>query len=495
MKRLFNAVLAFGLSSMAFAGGLLTNTNQNAAFLRQMSQDAVIDITGLYLNPAGTAFLAPGFHITLNAQNAKQSRNITTAFPLFAYNAAAPGEQSHRFEGEANAPVIPSFQLSYNWERWSFNAAFALAGGGGKCEFDKGLGTFEALYAANIYQQVNAGIAEALAQANAAYAMAPGYAPLVAGHDLAFGGYKMEAYMKGRQYGFGLTLGTTYKVNDNLALALGIKGTFGNNNYNGWVTDVHAVTATPTMSTLSPVQQQVLNGVKQQLDEQVETTLSRSSIDLNCDQTTFGVAPIIGIDWKVNEHWNLAMRAEAPTVLWLGNKTEMNDYTKQVAEQNATLGQFADGKHVREDHPAIINMGAQYSPVKEVRLQAGWHYYFDKQAKRYGNKQNLLDKNTMEFNAGAEWDIIDRLTASVSWQKTCYRQGDAFMNDLSFTNSNNSIGFGIRLKCTERFNMDFGYMHSFYETRDVHTQTAAVLKSDHYWRKNRVVGVGFNIEF
>ena len=135
MKRLFNAVLAFGLSSMAFAGGLLTNTNQNAAFLRQMSQDAVIDITGLYLNPAGTAFLAPGFHITLNAQNVKQSRNITTAFPLFAYNAAAPGEQSHRFEGEASAPVIPSFQLSYNWERWSFNASFALAGGGGKCEF------------------------------------------------------------------------------------------------------------------------------------------------------------------------------------------------------------------------------------------------------------------------------------------------------------------------------------------------------------------------
>ena len=226
MKRLFNAVLAFGLSSMAFAGGLLTNTNQNAAFLRQMSQDAVIDITGLYLNPAGTAFLAPGFHITLNAQNAKQSRNITTAFPLFAYNAAAPGEQSHRFEGEANAPVIPSFQLSYNWERWSFNASFALAGGGGKCEFKNGLGTFEALYSAQIYQQVNAGIEGALAQV-------PGALGLQAGRDLAFGGYKMDAYMKGRQYGFGLTLGTTYKVTDNVAIALGLKGIFANNNYNG----------------------------------------------------------------------------------------------------------------------------------------------------------------------------------------------------------------------------------------------------------------------
>ena len=101
----------------------------------------------------------------------------------------------------------------------------------------------------------------------------------------------------------------------------------------------------------------------------------------------------------------------------------------------------------------------------------------------------------MEFNAGAEWDIIDRLTASVSWQNTCYRQSDEFMNDLSFTTSNNSIGLGVRVKCTERFNVDFGYMHSFYQRRDVNTMTAAGMKTDHYWRKNRVLGLGFNLEF
>ncbi len=488
-------MLALSLSSMAYAGGLLTNTNQNAAYLRQMSQDAIIDINGLYMNPAGTAFLSRGFHMNLSAQNAKQSRDITTTFPLFAYNMAAPGEQTHKFSGNAKAPVIPSFQLSYNWEKWSFNANFALAGGGGKCEFDNGLGTFEALYAAQIYSQVNAGIAQALAQANAGYAQAPGYSPLQAGRDLAFAGYKMDAYMKGRQYGFGLTLGTTYKVKDNVALFLGIKGTYATNNYNGWVSDVHAATVTPTMSNLTPTQQAVLSQVKNQLNEQVDNTLSRSELDLNCDQTAFGATPVIGIDWKVNEHWNLALRAEAPTVLWLKNKTEMNDYTKQVAEQNATLGQFADGKHVREDIPAMINMGAQYSPVKQVRLQAGWHYYFDKQAKRFANKQDLLDKNTMEFSAGAEWDIISRLTASVSWQKTCYRQSDAFMNDLSFTNSNNSLGLGVRVKCTSHLDIDLGYMHSFYETRDVQTQTAAGVKNDHYWRKNRVLGIGFNIGF
>lgn len=494
MKRLLNAALAIGLSSAAYAGGLLTNTNQNAAFLRQMSQDAIIDITGLYLNPAGTAFLAPGFHMSLNAQNAKQSRDIVTTFPLFAYNLNAPQEQMHKFEGNAKAPVIPSFQLSYNWQRWSFNAAFALAGGGGKCEFDNGLGTFEALYAAQMYSQVikpmNQGIQQALSQF-------PQNMGLTAGKDLGVG-YTMDAYMKGRQYGFGLTLGTTYKVKDNVALFLGLKGTYATNNYNGWVSDVQVAIATPTLDNLTPTQQAVVNGIKNQLNgtvEEANSTLSRNELDLNCDQTAFGVAPVIGVDWKVNEHWNLALRAEAPTVLWLKNKTEMNDYTKVVASQNATLGQFADGRHVREDNPGIINMGAQYSPVKQVRLQAGWHYYFDKQAKRFGDKQDLLDKNTMEFSAGAEWDIISRLTASVSWQNTCYRQSDAFMNDLSFTNSNNSLGLGVRVKCTERFNVDLGYMHSFYQTRDVTTQTAAGEKKDHYWRKNRVLGIGFNIEF
>ncbi|MDY5542705.1 MAG: hypothetical protein SPF79_03280, partial [Bacteroidaceae bacterium] len=65
----------------------------------------------------------------------------------------------------------------------------------------------------------------------------------------------------------------------------------------------------------------------------------------------------------------------------------------------------------------------------------------------------------------------------------------------SFTTSNNSIGLGVRVKCTERFNVDFGYMHSFYQRRYVSTMTAAGMKTDHYWRKNRVLGLGFNLEF
>ena len=42
--------LAFGLivSDLTFAGGLLTNTNQNIAFLRNPARDGAIGIDGVY---------------------------------------------------------------------------------------------------------------------------------------------------------------------------------------------------------------------------------------------------------------------------------------------------------------------------------------------------------------------------------------------------------------------------------------------------------------
>ena len=65
-NRFFALIVGAAMSTSAFAGGLMTNTNQNASFLRQMSQDAIIDVTGMYANPAGTAFLEEGFHLSLN---------------------------------------------------------------------------------------------------------------------------------------------------------------------------------------------------------------------------------------------------------------------------------------------------------------------------------------------------------------------------------------------------------------------------------------------
>ena len=90
------SIAAMVLASLPMmAGGLLTNTNQNAAFLRNMAQDGQVTLTSLYANPAGNVFLSEGWHMSLNSQTAIQQRNISTTFPYFAAKLALRDTTKH----------------------------------------------------------------------------------------------------------------------------------------------------------------------------------------------------------------------------------------------------------------------------------------------------------------------------------------------------------------------------------------------------------------
>lgn len=479
-KTIFIAAMVLASLPM-MAGGLLTNTNQNAAFLRNMAQDGQVTLTSLYANPAGNVFLSEGWHMSLNSQTAIQQRNISTTFPYFAANMANPGQQTHDFQGKAFAPVIPSISVSYNKPRWSVSAHFGLIGGGGKCEFDQGLGSFEALYSSSIMSAVPATVGGTIAQMYQAAGI-PQAQAVAMGSQLAQTGtygYGMDAYMKGRSYYFGLQLGGAYKILDNLSAYVGVRGVYGTCGYNGYVQDVKGYYNVPA------------NAQMQFPGTQGVADLSSQSLTLNADQQGFGITPIIGIDWEVNKHWNLSAKFEAPTKMSLKNKSEMNDFAKvQAAQEGNVLNQFADGTKIREDIPGILAFGAQYSPIEKVRLTAGFHEYFDKSAKKFADKQDLIDHNTWELVAGVEYDCCKMVTLSASWQKTEYGLSDEYMNDLSFNNSSNSLAFGLRLHPSKVFNIDLGYMHTFFQERTVNSLGG--LKSDIYNRKNNAVGIGFN---
>ena len=470
--------MAFATVSNAFAGGLLTNTNQNAAFVRNFAQEGKIDITSIYANPAGGAFLENGWHLSLNNQTAFQQRNIETTFPLFQYNTENPNT-THRFEGKATAPVIPSFTVSYNKDKWSVSAHFAICGGGGMCKFDNGLGSFEAAYAGMIVPMMQTpGVLSGLLTQGL---IAKGYDNATASALAATGqfkGYSVNSFMKGKSYHFGLQLGGTYKFTDNIAGYVGVRGIYATANYNG------AVTPTIAYSLQTP-------------GGEVNNTqaLNNYGIDLDCDQTSFGVAIILGVDWKINDKWNVSAKYEAPTRLNLKNNSDII-VTDDVVKEKAAgiLSQFEDGKKVREDIPAMLALGAQYSPIEKLRLSASYHQFFDKVSTKFLNKEELIDHNTHEFLLGAEYDICKWLTVSGSWETTRYGMNDEFMNDLSFNLSNHMVGAGVRVKASKRVNFDLGYMCTFYQDREVITQTAAGPKTDVYDRKNHTFGIGVNLD-
>ena len=533
---------AIASSSVSFAGGFLTNTNQNVAFNRMMSREASIGIDGVYYNPAGVVFLGDGHHLSINWQLAYQDRTIKNDYSLFTNNVNNP-ITPREFKGEAFAPVIPSFQYAYNKGRWSFQGNFALTGGGGKCTFDNGLGSFERIVAETA--MAACGLARTV---DGALGSVLGREVSMFGSDQAFGAggkYSYNSYMHGRQYYFGLSLGAAYKVSDNFSVFGGVRGIYATTNYYGYVEDIK-VGNMPLYMVLDPTKKDAAN------------------IELSCDQNGIGFTPIIGVDFKTGK-WNFSAKYEFKTRMRLKNKSvnlvpsignlpaNLSSQMTQIltaqftqagmpaeqavakAEAAATavlanqtvqqtmknlknqfdteldeaIGEYADGKKIAADIPAYLSVGVGYSPIDPLRINVGFHFFDDKNAKAYNNRQEKLDHGTLEYNAGVEYDINKKFTVSAGWQSTNYglpeeeattSKDKRFMDDKSFVTSSNSVGLGGVWHFNKKMSLTVAYFHTFYQHKKTTESVElipgnAINYSADYSRNNNVFAAGIDINF
>ena len=533
---------AIASSSVSFAGGFLTNTNQNVAFNRMMSREASIGIDGVYYNPAGVVFLGDGHHLSINWQLAYQDRTIENDYSLFTNNVNNP-ITPREFKGEAFAPVIPSFQYAYNKGRWSFQGNFALTGGGGKCTFDNGLGSFERIVAETA--MAACGLARTV---DGALGSVLGREVSMFGSDQAFGAggkYSYNSYMHGRQYYFGLSLGAAYKVSDNFSVFGGVRGIYATTNYYGYVEDIK-VGNMPLYMVLDPTKKDAAN------------------IELSCDQSGIGFTPIIGVDFKTGK-WNFSAKYEFKTRMRLKNKSvnlvpsignlpaNLSSQMTQIltaqfthagmpAEQAAAkaeaaatavlanqtvqqtmlglknqfdteldeaIGEYADGKKIAADIPAYLSVGVGYSPIDPLRINVGFHFFDDKNAKAYNNRQEKLDHGTLEYNAGVEYDINKKFTVSAGWQSTNYglpeeeattSKDKRFMDDKSFVTSSNSVGLGGVWHFNKKMSFTVAYFHTFYQHKKTTESVElipgnAINYSADYSRNNNVFAAGIDINF
>ncbi|WP_308245227.1 hypothetical protein [uncultured Prevotella sp.] len=508
---------AIASSSVSFAGGLLTNTNQNVAFNRMMSREASIGIDGVYYNPAGVVFLGEGHHLSLNWQLAYQTRIIKNGYDLFKNNVNNP-ITPREFKGEAFAPVIPSLQYAYNKGRWSFQANLALTGGGGKCTFDNGLGSFEKIVGETAMGACGlAGAVDGAAKGALGAAYPKNIFSEMFGSD---GKYSYDSYMHGRQYYYGISIGAAYKVSDNFSAFAGLRTVYASCNYYGYVRDIK-VGNTPLYTVLDP------------------TKTDAADILLSCDQTGLGFTPIIGIDYKTGR-WNFSAKYEFKTRMRLKNKSVnqapsignlagnlrtalIAKGVPEVVVDNKILGdpkvqavmlgikskfdtalgeavgEYEDGKKIAGDIPAYLTLGAGYAPTDDLRINVGFHWFDDKNATSYNNRNKKLDRGTLEYNAGAEYDINKRLTVSAGWQCTSYGLSDEYMDDKSFVVSSNSVGVGGVIRLTSRMKLNVAYFHTFYEHKKTSEEstvgTNTLNYTSDYTRNNNVFGVGLDVKF
>ena len=553
------AALLLAMATSTQAGGLLTNTNQNIAFNRNFARVGAIGIDGVYFNPAGVAFLDQGFHLSLNFQNVYQTRQITSAFSVpafantpyeypFTLNGGDKTDGSKFYEGKASVPILPSFQVAYNKDKWSFQAGFGLTGGGGKASFNEGLPSFErqiAILPALINQQL------------------PTFSTLLGQQETPATSYSMQSYMSGHQYNFGLQLGVAYKINENLSVFGGARFNYIYNKYEGNITNIsadvngnnqnlyeyfgskaklltekaaalqaqavaaktqadayqaqaNAATDPTAKAQLQAAANQYAAGAQQasagakmvsagadKLNSSKELVKDRY---VEVSQRGWGITPILGIDYRTGK-WNFAARYEFTTKFNIENNTKRDDTKK-----------YENGVNTPNDIPGILALGAQYEVLKNLRVMAGYNHYFDKDARMDNNKQHFLKHNTQEFLAGVEWDINPSVTVSAGGQRTLYGLGDGkYLTDLSFVTSSYSFGVGAKIKVAKNAHLNVAYFFTNYSkftknyedaitigreqvtqpdgTISVQPKTLATKNTDIFTRTNKVLGVGLDIDF
>jgi long-subunit fatty acid transport protein len=488
-KAILASIMLAATATTTQAGGILTNTNQSIDFLRNPARDAAIGLDGVYSNPAGVAFLPDGFHLGFNWQYAHQTRTITSTNPVLALGKKNGGSDSKIFEGVADAPFLPSLQAAWNKNNWSLQFNFSLPGGGGACEYADGLGSFESTVGA-IANQLK---------------------------PLGASGYDMDGYMQGRKYYFGFQLGSAYKVNENLAVYGGLRVLYGTATYKAKISNIMVNTGAGyvdfgtfldnSITTVDAGLDKVAAGIAQYeaagasapaelVAQQAQLKGTKASlnalqkysqgVNLLCNQSSVGIAPVVGVDYKMGK-FNFAAKYEFKTEIHMKNESTVNQ-----ASEIAAVNKFRDGEEIPEDQPAQLALGAMWSPLDEVRLNAGWHHYFDKSTTWYNNSQDLLDHDTNEFLLGAEWDVNDRVTISLGGQLTRYGLTDQYMNDMSFVVNSYSIGFGTNFKATDNVTLKAGYFQTNYTNYDRVSQQNPLIK-DSFTRTNYVLGLGCEV--
>ncbi len=531
MKKLVLFGALFMFIQAAFAGGLLTNTNQSAQFVRMLSRNASLDIDAVYFNPAGLIKLEDGWHFAFYSQTIFQDKTVDSKFPLL---------NDGHYVGEVIIPVFPTAYAVYRKDNWAFSFGFSPNAGGGTADFDRGLPSFEIP------------ISKAVPALSGLTQIDP---------SLNVTGYNADLSFKGSSVFWGIQLGATYKVSDRFSVYGGVRYMPSKNTYKGsikhvqlevagqmfgapeWLNQtagtvsglasmagaaatqlggtasglqplidggagaytlaqlenanyIDATTRTALengLSSLGVAQTQIdqmslstvqgtyssaantystqsaqLSGTAGALEESAENLGDR---EVDTKQTGAGITPIIGINIYPNDDWNISLKYEHKTSITLENDTKVDE-----------MGLFPDGGKTASDVPGILGLGIGYRGLSWLEAQFSYTVYLNKGVDWGYNTRDMaiwkdvdptkihhreMDKNGVEFGLGLQFNLSDDFALSVGGLYGDMGFADSYQSDFSYSNPSKTVGAGIMWKITEKLVLDAGVSHTYYKDQTV----------------------------
>lgn len=460
-----SVVACFAVSS--FAGGLNTNTNQSVLFLRSVARDASVDVDAPYANPSGTAFMKDGFHLSLNNQTFWQNRSVEV-------NDSKIFKDGTEYSGETFVPSMPSIFATWHHGNLAISGHFGIIGGGGSVSFDDGIPSFKALMASSLMQMQD-GLSE---------------------KGLKTTKSDVDISLDATSYIFGFTLGAAYEFGDMFSVYLGARYNYAFNHYEGSIgnltlnskipgvnPDGKMMSAEKFASTFDALAEKAETKEEKEkyatLAKTYETFDDKTSMELDVEQTGWGITPIFGFGVQYKK-LTFGAKFEYNTSIEIENDTKKNE---------TPLDKFDDGKKDDNDIPALIAAGLAYSVLDNIRLSVGYHHWFDSKADFSGDLEKYVDDSN-EFLFGLEWDVVKSFMLSGGVQVTRYGLSDEYVSDMNINLEATTFGFGFAYRFAEWGRVNVGYFHTLYKDYD-EKETYGMLE---YSRTSRGLGVGLDFE-
>ncbi len=540
-KKLLLSLSGALLSVSLMAGGIMTNSNQSASYVRMLARNASLGIDGVYYNPAGLTKLGNGFYLSLNNQSIFQIKDVNNNYKYLN------GHPDAKYTGDIKAPVFPGVYAAYKMNNFAFSFGFNPVGGGGGAKYDKGLPSFE--------MQISD--------------LVPSLSKPATGGVNA---YKADINFEGTSIYFGYQVGVSYKINDMISVFGGLRYVTAKNTYKGAIKNIMV---NPTMTVpgfsnngafiradefgtkvtpyftgvatqmtaaasslapmvaggiggLTPAQAKAAGYITATQQAQIEggltaigqpstltilqaqgaftatatgatgmTQLAAKTGDKDVDvvQKGTGYTPIIGANITLAEKLTIAIKYEFLTKIELTNETKIDG-----------TGTFTDKAKSRADMPALLSIGASYPVTNKLTASLGMNYYFDKAAD-YGKKDTLgayvsnssvIDKNYWELALGLEYNITDKFLVSAGFLRSQTGVSKNYQNDLSYSLSSNTIGLGGQYKITPGMALNLGGLITMYSNDDKTFNhklgTAYIPVTEEYSKSNWVLSVGLDIK-
>lgn len=471
---LFAAVAVFD----AFAGGITTNTNQSVQWVRHLARGTSLDPDAVYFNPAGTAFMQDGFHISIANQFVFQNRRSEITYAPFAMNG---GSDTKRFDGKTFAPLLPNLDFVWKHKRFSIMASAGVGGGGGKAKYNNGLGSFEEQFSVLPLAMQQLGV------------------PTTA--------YSLSSRVHGYQVTYAVNFGAAVRITKWLSLAAQFRFNYVTNEYIGHIKDIMINPTVPALGLDGSMKRayDIFSQVASLPDGAIDPTLKAAAgqyaglvadKQINAEQTGWGISPVLALYFNLNG-WSASAKYEFRTAITLTNKTKVDDTNPQL---------YPDGGKTAYDQPALLTLALSKRFRDKVTLTAQYNCYFDKDA-HYENafgtttpKQKLVNRNTMEYLLGVEWNINKRWLVSCGAQYTDYNIDDAFQSELGYQLDCLTVGLGGAFNISEKVRFNLGVCHAFYQPHTVVASkplnASTVLPyTTRYSRRSTIVSIGFDFKF